>query len=63
MKQLHISPFMTREKADSDKRRVIIDLSFPFGHSVNDGVTSEVYLGTPFLLTLPTIDDITSRIL
>ena len=63
IKQLHISPFMTREKADSDKRRVIIDLSFPFGHSVNDGVTSEVYLGTPFLLTLPTIDDITSKII
>ena len=62
IKEMHISPFMTREKADSDKRRVIIDLSFPFGHSVNDGVTSEVYLGTPFLLTLPTIDDITSKI-
>ena len=54
---------MTREKADSDKRRVIIDLSFPSGHSVNDGVTPEIYLGTPFLLTLPTIDDITSKII
>ena len=63
MKQMHISNFMTREKADSDKRRVIIDLSFPFGHSVNDGITSEVYLGTPFLLTVPTIDDITSKII
>ena len=60
--QLHVSPFMTREKVDSDKRRVIIDLSFPSGHSVNDGVISETYLGTPFLLTLPTIDDITSKI-
>ena len=39
IKQMHISPFMTREKANSDKRRVIIELSFPFGHSVNDGVT------------------------
>ena len=28
-KNLHISPFMTREKADSNNRRVIIDLSFP----------------------------------
>ena len=63
IKEMHISPFMTREKADSDKRRVIIDLSFPVGHSVNDGVTSEVYLVTPFLLTLPTIDDITNKII
>ena len=63
MKQLHISPFMTREKADSDKRRVIIDLSFPFGHSVNDCVSSEVYLGTSVLLTLPTIDDITRKMI
>ena len=36
--QMHISPFMTREKSRSDSRRAIIDLSFPKGSSVNDGV-------------------------
>ena len=35
---LHISAFMTRPNADSDVRRTIIDLSWPKGHSVNDGV-------------------------
>ena len=28
---LHISPFMTREKSDSNSRRTIMDLSFPKG--------------------------------
>ena len=63
LKDLHISPFMTREKADSNHRRVIIDLSFPPDHSINAGVTPDTYLGTPFLLTLPTIDDITRKII
>ena len=34
----HISPFMTRPKADSNVRRTIIDLSWPKGQAVNDGV-------------------------
>ena len=59
---LHISPFMTREKPGAPHRRVIIDLSFPAGESVNAGVNSEQYLGSKFLLTLPTIDTITSKL-
>ena len=53
--KLHTSPFLTRDKSSSDKRRVIVDLSWPLENSVNDAVDSESYLGTPFLLTLPTI--------
>ena len=34
---VHISPFMTREKSDSNFR-TFMDLSFPKGLSVNDGV-------------------------
>ena len=34
----HYSPFMTRPKPDSETRRVIVDLSWPKGTSVNDGV-------------------------
>ena len=32
---LHVSPFMTREKQDSQLRRTIVDLSLPKGQSVN----------------------------
>ena len=56
-----ISPFITREKSDSQKRRVIIDLSFPPDHSVNSGVPKSIYLGTAFKLHYPTIDMITQR--
>ena len=59
---LHVSPFMTREKPGAPHRRVIIDLSFPTGKSVNAGVDSEQYLGSKFLLTLPTIDTITNKL-
>ena len=34
--EIRISPLSTRPKKDSGKRRVILDLSFPFGNSVND---------------------------
>ena len=62
IKNLHIYPFMTRPKPSSDHRRVIIDLSFPKGQSVNQGVSSDQYLNTSFILSLPTIDNITQKI-
>ena len=62
LKSIHTSPFMTREKSNSTNRRVIIDLSFPQGKSVNAGSAKDIYLGTPFVLKLPTIDHITNRI-
>ena len=34
----HISRFLTREKPNSDNRRVIVDLSWPLGLSVNGGI-------------------------
>ena len=60
---LHISPFMTRDKSSSDKRRVIIDLSWPKGQSVNSGVDSDRYLNVDFVLTYPSIDNITDEVL
>ena len=39
-----------------------MDLSYPFGTSVNTGIDPAAYLGTPFLLTLPTIDTITHKV-
>ena len=55
-------PFMTRNKPNSDRRRVIIDLSWPLGSSVNSGIDKNTYLDTPFSLTFPTVDDITSEL-
>ena len=60
---LHISPFMSIEKSDSDKRRIIVDLSWPKGFSVNDAVEQDSYLGTNFALTLPTIDHVIKSVL
>ena len=59
---IHVSPFLTRDKPGGTHRCVIVDLSFPHGCSVNAGVQSDTYLGTPFLLTLPTIDNITNKV-
>ena len=57
--KMHFSPFMTREKPNSDTRRVIIDLSWPKGNSVNSGIDKNSYLGSEFALTFPTVDNIT----
>ena len=53
-----VSPLNTVPKRDSDERRVIVDLSWPCGTSVNDGIPSDTYLGEPISLTYPTIDSI-----
>ena len=55
---IHISPFMTRAKSNSDSRRTIMDLSFPKGYSINDGVLKDKYLGTNFQMHYPSIDSI-----
>ena len=58
----HISPFMSRPKPDSDRRRVIIDLSWPVGESVNAGIDKTSYLGSDFDLQFPTVDNITNEL-
>ena len=62
IKDMHISPMMTREKPNAPHRRVIIDLSFLQGHSVNAEIPKDQYLGTPFILKLPTVDTITDQV-
>ena len=59
---MHFSPFLTRDKPGAPHRRVIVDFSFPEGFSVNAGVNSDQYLDTPFLLTLPMLDNITNKV-
>ena len=62
LSNLHISPFMTREKPGAPHRTVIIDLSFPHGEAVNSNISKDQYLGTNFILTLPSIDLITDKV-
>ena len=62
IKQLHCSPFMTREKANAAHRRVIIDLSWPKDASVNLGIDKDSYMATDFELTFPTVDHITDAV-
>ena len=52
------SPLMTVAKKGSDKRRIIVDLSFPIGNSVNDGVLKNHFQGNPCSFKLPTVTDL-----
>ena len=58
----HLSPLMTRAKQDSDKKRTIMDLSWPPGQSVNAGVKKDIYLNTSYSLHYPSIDNITEAL-
>ena len=57
-----VSPFLTREKPNSANRRVILDLSFPVGQSVNDGVSKDKYLNIYFELNYPSLDSIVNSL-
>ena len=60
--QGHYSPFMTRSKPNSDRRRVIEDRSWPQGSSVNAGINKFSHINSEFALTFPTVNDITSEL-
>lgn len=53
-----ISPLLTRAKKDSSARRIIVDLSFPTGHSVNDGIDPKDHFGNDITYSLPSIIDL-----
>ena len=59
--EFHCSPLLTRPK-DTDKRRVILNLSYPSINSVNDRVTRNYFDGQQFLLKFPTVDHINDQI-
>ena len=58
----HVSPFMSREKVDSDNRRIIIDLSWPQYASINHFTIANKYLSTAYKLQYPTIDNTTTKL-
>ena len=57
-KHMHVSPLLVRDKQNSSSKRTIMDLSWPKGASVNDGV----YLGTEYDLHYPSVDTITNSL-
>ena len=57
-----VSPLNSVEKRDSSERRIIVDLSWPCGSSVNEGIPTDCFLGEPIDLSYPTIDAITDAI-
>ena len=48
-----ISPLSSRPKKGSEDRRVILDLSFPLGEAVNDGIPKDSYMGFQAKLEFP----------
>ena len=60
--QAIISPLSTTEKRGTDERRVIMDLSFPPGDSVNDKIPKDEYLGEEMVLKYPGVDALVALI-
>ena len=60
--KIGISPLSTRPKKNSKDQRVILNLSFPIGNSVNDGIPKDSYLGMAAELTFPKTDEFAFRI-
>ena len=58
---IHVSPLNTVPK-DGNERRVIADLSWPHGTSINDHISSTEYLGEELLLRYVTIEDICNMV-
>ena len=59
----HISPLMTWPKKGSEHRRVIMDLSWPIGASIKDGIDGKWYLDGPGTVILPTVEYMEGRLL
>ena len=60
--ELFLSPLNSVPKKGSCDRRVILDLSYPPGKSVNDAVPKTSYLGDPFILKFPSVDSLVDEI-
>ena len=48
---IHYSPLLSRPK-EGDTRRIIVNMSFPYGSSVNDNISNNEYDGVDFQLRL-----------
>ena len=61
--KLAISPMDTVPKDCADERRVIVDLSWPAGASVNEGISKDVYLGEVINLHYASVEQVCSMVL
>ena len=59
---LVVSPMNTVPKDSADERRVIVDLSWPHGASVNDGISKDVYLGEDIDLHYASVEQVCAMI-
>ena len=60
---LVISPLNSVPKSDTVDRRVIVDLSWPHGTSVNDGISKDSYMNEPINLRYASIEEVCDMIL
>ena len=58
-----ISPVNTVPKSDSDERRVISDLSWPHGASVNSGISKDTYLNEFIALHYTSVEEVCRLVL
>ena len=61
--ETYYSPLNSVPKRGSQDRRLILDLSYPPGNSINDSIAKDWYLGEYEKLTLPSIDALVRRIM
>ena len=59
--ELCYSPLMTVPK-EENRRRVIVDFSFPVGRSINEGIPKATYLDHKEEFSLPSVQSMVSRI-
>ena len=57
------SPLNSVAKKESQKRRLILDLSFPENNSINEGIEKDWYLGEYDKLELPSVDQLVEKIM
>ena len=61
--ETYLSPLNSVPKKDSVERRLILDLSFPEGNAINDGIDKDKYLSISEKLALPSVDELADRIM
>ena len=59
----HVSPIMSRPKADPTQRRIITDLTFPREESVNAYIRKNTIVGEERTHSLPTVDAVVERVI
>ena len=52
----YLSPLNIWDKKDSEEKKIIVDMSFPKGNSINDGIKKDFYLDEQICLKYPTVD-------